>query len=79
MTLKLHQKFATLSSKTPRPIGKMRRTTCEALSAEFNQGSQRIENTDSTMPDRIIKVVAADLKLKTLCYNKICNKEICKF
>lgn len=79
MTLKLHQKFATLSSKTPRPIGKIRRTTCKALSDEFNQGSQRIENTDSTMPDNMIKVDAADLKLKTLCYKEICNKEICKF
>lgn len=71
MTLKLHQKFATLSSKTPRPIGNIRRTTCEALSGEFNQGSQRIANTDSTMPANMIKVVATNLKLKALCYKEI--------
>lgn len=69
MTFKLHQKFATLSSKTPRPIGNIRCTTCKALSVEFSQGSQRITNTDSTMPDNIIKVVTKDLKLKRYIIN----------
>lgn len=69
MTLKLHQKFATLSSKTPRPIGNMRCTTCKAFSVEFNQGSQRITNTDITMLDNITNVVKKDLKLKRSLIN----------